>query len=633
MAARLVSPKDQKKLKDRYVYQNYPVVSQEPNEHRTKPIVVEGKTVYCGDKQHWRFDIEDGMRRLEKTHRLKAGKKSASGIVYWGDGHLSPPTNVWTGFHGATDPTYVVQTNHKIIEQCILMTTAPGDLVLDPTCGGGTTAYAAEKWGRRWITIDTSRVAIYLARKRLMTSSFQYYKLKDKDLGVSRGFCCETISQITHKSIANNSALDPIFDKHDPILDGLLDACNNALTKVDDSTRKKLHLKLKEKNTRDTTDGDKRRWRLPPSSDGFKHYNVPFEEDCDWPPELQKAVSKYRVAWRKKMAEVNQCIQNDAAHVELIDKPLVQNKILRVCGPFSVDSVLPPEALSCSSDKQKNGRTQEAHNCQAYVEGIIALLRKHGLFFSNEQEMKFEYLDLVSGRDIIHAAGEWTTTSNQNKEEKNRPNVAVVCGPQHGPVTALQVDTAIQYSTQHGFTELVIAGFSFDGAAQAAIDEANNNSLLIHVAHISPDVSPSMKNLLRSPRYSQIFNVFGRPEIDISNHGDNSYCVELKGVSIYDPIPNTVTSENVKDIAAWFLDTDYDGRTFCSVQIFFPNQNAWEGIEKALGNLADTTTFEKMKGFVSCPFALGKHSTIAVKVIDFRGNEAMAIRKITKSNG
>ena len=104
----------------------------------------------------------------------------------------------------ANDKTYVVQTSKKVIERCILMTTDPGDLVFDPTCASGTTAYVAEKWGRRWITCDTSRVAITLAKKRLMTANFDYYKLKNKIEGISSGFEYKTVPHITLKSIAND---------------------------------------------------------------------------------------------------------------------------------------------------------------------------------------------------------------------------------------------------------------------------------------------------------------------------------------------------------------------------------------------------------------------------------------------
>ena len=123
---------------------------------------------------------------------------------------VMPISNIWSDVMGATGPIYVVQTNTKVVERCMLMTTDPGDLVLDPTCGSGTTAYVAEHWGRRWITIDTSRVAIALARQRILTAKFDYYKTADdSDKLTENGFKYKTVPHITMGSIAQNVALDP----------------------------------------------------------------------------------------------------------------------------------------------------------------------------------------------------------------------------------------------------------------------------------------------------------------------------------------------------------------------------------------------------------------------------------------
>ena len=131
------------------------------------------------------------------------------------------------------------------------MTTDPGDLVLDPTCGSGTTAYVAEGWGRRWVTIDTSRVAVALARQRFLTSTFDYYKLKDEAEGIGGGFVNKTVPHITLRSIAQNTALDPIFAKHEPILKEKLESLNIALKKVTQKLRTKLLSKLAEKERRE----------------------------------------------------------------------------------------------------------------------------------------------------------------------------------------------------------------------------------------------------------------------------------------------------------------------------------------------------------------------------------------------
>ncbi len=147
------------------------------------------------------------MSILAEKGYLQANKKTLERVIFLDDFPIQPIMNLWTDSVGSIDKKYVVQTSDKIIQNCILMTTDPGDIVFDPTCGSGTTAYVAEKWGRRWITCDTSRVAITLAKQRLMTSVFDYYKLKNQDEGISSGFQYETVPHITLGSIANNEPL------------------------------------------------------------------------------------------------------------------------------------------------------------------------------------------------------------------------------------------------------------------------------------------------------------------------------------------------------------------------------------------------------------------------------------------
>ena len=146
------------------------------------------------------------------------------------------------------------------------------------------------------------------------------------------------------------------------------------------------------------------------------------------------------------------------------------------------------------------------------------------------------------------------------------------------------------------------------------------------MAHIRPDVSPGMDGLLKDTPNSQLFTVFGQPEIEVKQTKTDEYQVTLVGVDIYDPLKGEVRSCGADKVAAWFLDSDYDGRCFCITQAFFPDQDAWEKIAKSLGSSADPEAFEAFKGTASIPFKEGKHKRVAVKVIDPRGNEVMAIK-------
>ncbi|MBX6370601.1 MAG: site-specific DNA-methyltransferase, partial [Rhodospirillales bacterium] len=196
---------------------NYPLVSQNDSPTRSVPFVWHGKSYSVGPHLHWRFDPETQMKRLADAGRLfDGGGRSLGGIVRWSDWPFLYLTNVWNDLHGDQQPFYVVQTNRRAAARCVLMSTDPGDLVLDPTCGSGTTAYVAEQWGRRWITIDTSRVPLALTRQRLLTATFPYYELKDPARGPAGGFVYKRkqnakgeevggiVPHVTLKSIAND---------------------------------------------------------------------------------------------------------------------------------------------------------------------------------------------------------------------------------------------------------------------------------------------------------------------------------------------------------------------------------------------------------------------------------------------
>jgi len=527
----------------------------------------------------------------------------------------------------------------------MLMTTKPGDLVLDPTCGSGTTAYVAEQWGRRWITSDTSRVAISIARQRLLAASFEHYQTRD-DLKTVRGanpalgFVYRSTPRITLKSIAQNQNLDPIFAKHGPILEGRLRACNEALANVGAEVRTTLERKLVQKQKTEgkkaITDADTRRCLLPKKGERFEHWTVPFDADPDWPKELQQSVTEYRKAWRAKMDEVNACIAANATQEELVDQPDVVKGVTRVSGPFTVEAVQPPEQSIGVTDGLFDGAPEELEdtfdlkNVDSYLDEMTRLLRMDGVRFPNNQEMKFSRLQRLTGQSGgLHAEGRWQAAGETDDDPEGKATVAVGFGPQYGPVTAKQVEDLIRSASRQGYDALVVAGFSFDGPAQAVIEEQPHPKLKIHMAHIRPDINPGMSGLLKEQPGAQLFTVFGQPRTMLSKPDKNGeYTVTMEGVDIYDPVTNTTRATGADKVAAWFLDGDYDGRTFCITQAFFPDKSAWEKLAKALGGVVSEDAFDKLSGNVSLPFPRGKHKCCAVKVIDPRGNEVMQVHKL-----
>jgi adenine-specific DNA-methyltransferase len=627
--------------------------------YSSPPFIFQGRT-FVPKQRYWSTSIQ-GLSRIAGSDRIVVSGNSIRYKRYFKDFPVNLIGNNWPDVALSSfgdEKIYTVQTAVKVIERCILMTTDPGDLVLDPTCGSGTTAYVAEQWGRRWITIDVSRVAIAIARQRLLTAKFDYYRLRPTSAedvqrnpdgpwltdpeGKMQGTCtldCKTVPHITLKSIAQNQALDPIFERWEPVLALKLAALNEALanTVTRDLRQKlllKLHQKIRAEGKRAVTDADERRWKLPEKE--WKDWEVPFDTDPDWPEELRKALTDYRQAWRQKMDEVNACISARADQEELVDQPFIDRSKVRVSGPFTVEGVIPaeesiddeepeespiagaPETLQTFSEGGSPVET-ESQNAEAYLDRMIRLLREDGVRFPDNKVMKFGTLEALADGSILHAKGAW----GEGEDERQ---VAVMFGPQYGPLIAPMVEDGIRIAARRGFDDLVFAAFSFDGAAQAAIQEDPDPKLRIHMAQIRPDVN--MGDLLKTTVSSQLFTVSGSPRTRVEKQEDGQFIVHMEGVDIYDPVTNAVRSTGAEKVAAWFLDSDYDGRCFCVCQAFFPDKSAWEKIGKALGGTLDADALAKLSGTVSLPFPLGPHKRIAVKVIDPRGNEVMRVHRL-----
>ena len=230
------------------IREDYPVVSQDPP-LEPQPFNFKSITYEPPSGRHWSQKYPDGMQRLAIAGRLRGTGNRLYAREYWTDSSIVPRNNLWSHLKGPAAPSYVVETTPVVIQRCILMTTDPGDLVLDPTCGSGTTSYVAEQWGRRWITIDTSRVALALARTRIMSARYPYYLLADSLEGqkkeaelthkapkpdttngnIRQGFVYERVPHITLKSIANNTEIDVIWEKYQEILEPLRKQLNAEL--------------------------------------------------------------------------------------------------------------------------------------------------------------------------------------------------------------------------------------------------------------------------------------------------------------------------------------------------------------------------------------------------------------------
>ncbi|MCS7241005.1 MAG: hypothetical protein NZ651_07165, partial [Candidatus Bipolaricaulota bacterium] len=516
-------------------------------------------------------------------------------------------------------------------------------------------------------TCDTSRVALAIARQRLMTAKFDYYELRAPARGPAGGFIYETVPHITLESIAKNPEIDVIAAKYQPQIDQALAELNAALKGnpirilvteggragqvVDFSAPDTVTFTMP--NGKVVRVNELLEWEVPrevphpvwpkEAHDAYRQLlklkrsgAMRAEEEAaplldaiyrltghkwdsldevpepvpgeDWPEAAKAALRRFWELKRAKRREIDESIRRNAPQETLYDRPKVVRGVVRVTGPFTVEAIPVPTVEDPSQAPIPQHEEQEAitrvdDRAGDYLTDMINLLRQQGgILFPGGKKMVLQNIRLLN-LGYLHAEAE----APQNGKVLR---VAISFGPRYGPVTPFQVEGAIPTAKMNGYEVLVFTGFSFDPEAQALIQKAPVPGLQVHLAYISPDVL--VGDLLKTTRASQIFTVFGQPDVRVEKRDDGTYVVKLLGVDIYDPLTGEVHSARGEDVAAWFLDTDYDGRTFHICQAFFPGDpDAWEKLQRALKAWIDPEVFEKMRGTVSFPFKPGEHRRIA----------------------
>jgi len=550
------------------------------------PVNINGHIINPPSKKSWKTS-ELGMKRLLMSNRVELSEddKTLNYILKLNDYPVTPFNSLWADTSGAHNQQYVVETSTTVIQRCLLMTTDPGDLVLDPTCGSGTTAYVAEQWGRRWITTDTSRVALALARTRLMSAMFPYYELTDpagKDL--RQGFNYKKVSHITLGDIANNPDIDQIHAKWQKSLEPL---------------HGRLNILLKQ---------------------NWQEWEVPREAAAAWPLEAQNILKDY---WQKRQArqrEMDDSISRNSEQETLYDQPKEVSNVVRVTGPFTVESLSPFKPISPAVASQQPAAEQQAQtqgNSGKFEAQILENLRAAGVQNSVKGErIEFDLLEPHDGGLYVQAVGEYTDKQGQSK------GVMVAIGPEHGTVGKDFIKSAASEAVRGLGTDLLlVCAFSFDG--EVSEEAKQYGRLTVLPVRMNPDLT--MASLLKKTDKANLFMVFGEPDLTVTTKG-KQVTVTLNGLDIYDPTTGEIRNNSVKDIACWFIDTDYNSHSFFVKQAYFTGEGEpYEKLKRALKADINEEAWQTLYRNESVPFDVPTSGKIAIKVINHYGDEVMKV--------
>ena len=563
-------------------------------------------------KSRWWGNTKESLARLGRSGRLHARKNDVRFRRFLDDFPIRPVTNFWqdSAFSSRSEQkTYIVQTSYRVIQRCILMTTDPSDLVLDPTCGSGTTAYVAEQWGRRWITIDTSRVALALARARIMGARYPWYFLADSPEGqrkeaeitrrapseaasggdIRQGFVYERVPHITLKSIANNAEIDVIWERWQETLEPLRAGLNAAL------------------------------------GEAWEEWEFPREAEDDWPTDATAAHAEWWEARIARQKEIDASIAAKADHEYLYDKPYVDNARIRVAGPFTVESLAPHRMLAVDENDElfsaltdrKLGYGEAAN----FTEMILENLRTAGVQQAHrEDRIEFTTLTPWPGHYVC-AEGRYVEGGGEDGATRR---AGVFIGPEFGTVARPDLVVAAREAADAGFDVLVACAFSYDAHA-AEFEKLGRIPVL--KARMNADLH--MAGDLKNTGKGNLFVIFGEPDIDILEEGDDAIRVRINGVDVFHPNTGEVRSDGADGIACWFVDTDYNEESFFVRHAYFLGANdPYKALKTTLKAEIDLDAWATLNSDTSRPFSKPGSGRIAVKVINHLGDEAMKVFRV-----
>lgn len=571
------------------------------------PVEFAGQVLRPSEKVRWKTN-EQGMLRLKFASRLSSTGKGLYYVRYFRDFAAFQEDNIWgdTGIAGfASEKRYVVETSEKVVQRCLLMTTDPGDLVLDPTCGSGTTATVAEQWGRRWITIDTSRVALALARARIMGSRYPFYLLADsrdgqlKEAEITRtapsseavqgnirhGFVYERVPHITLKSIANNAEIDVIWDRWQVKLEPLREELNAALKKT------------------------------------WQEWEIPRDAEAVWPDTAKRLHADWWQARIARQQEIEKSIAAKAEFEYLYDKPYDDKKKVRVAGPFTVESLSPHRVLGVDEDDELiDGLAEDGAEWQAkqsFPQMILENLKTAGV----QQAHKEDRISFVA---LAPWPGEMVCAEGRYLEGDTEKRAAIFIGPEFGTVQRADLVQAAREAGDAGFDVLIACAFNYE----ARTTEFNKlGRIPVLKARMNADLH--MADDLKNTGKGNLFVIFGEPDIELLPQKDGKLRVKVKGVDVFKPQTGEVVSDGADGIACWFIDTDYNEESFFVRHAYFLGANdPYDALKRTLKAEIDPEAWTTLNSDTSRPFDKPKSGRIAVKVINHLGDEVMKVFRV-----
>ena len=668
-----------KKLSSNRIWRSYPLTSDGFRETTTVEFQFNGKSFHPGQNRHWGVVI-DGLERAGKAGRLVTDTRQVHLKRFFGDSITVPMDAYWTDVGGVSGAVYVVQTNARVVQRCILMTTDPGDLVLDPTCGSGTTAYVAEQWGRRWITIDTSRVALALARARIMGARYPFYLLADSPEGqrkeaeitraepsraptygrVRQGFVYERVPHVTLKSIANNAEIDVIWEKFQETLEPLRSELNAALG------RSWEEWEIPREAGEPWPEAAVAAWsgvRSAPNDDekaaalhtlnrtlgrSYTLDDLPDQPRDPWdagPTDLHRRWWEARIA---RQREIDASIAARADFEYLYDRPYEDRKKVRTAGPFTVESLLPHRTFAVDENDElidrvadTEGRYGKETGEAGFTAMILENLKTAGVQQAHKEDrIAFTALFPWPGH-FVCAEGRYVEGGNGEGDGNAGPEkrAAVFVGPEFGTVSRPDLAAAAREAGDARFDVLVACAFNYD-AHSSELDRLGRIPVL--KARMNADLH--MASDLKNTGKGNLFVIFGEPDVEIleaapspeageggpsTKGGDEQgerIQVRINGVDVFDPNTGEVRADDRDGIACWFIDTDYDEESFFVRHAYFLGANdPYKALKTTLKAEIDPDAWAALNSAVSRPFPKPRSGRIAVKVINRLGDEVMKV--------